>query len=52
MRLNFFFRNMLMGIFPPSAGTAKILGLDIMENMEEIRRSIGMCPQHNILFDL
>ena len=42
---------MLMGVFPPSAGTAKILGLDILEDMDEIRKNIGMCPQHNILFD-
>jgi len=44
--------SMLMGILTPSAGTAKILGLDIMEDMDEIRKSIGMCPQHNVLFDL
>ena len=43
--------NMLMGVLPPSAGTAKILGLDILEDLDTIRTRIGMCPQHNVLFE-
>ena len=45
------YRSILTGIFPPSAGTAKIQGLDIRTDMDDIRRFIGMCPQHNVLFD-
>ena len=26
-------------------------GLDIRTDMEEIRKTLGMCPQHNVLFD-
>lgn len=46
----FFFRSILTGIFPPSSGTATIYGKDICTDMDSIRLSLGMCPQHNILF--
>lgn len=39
-----------MGLFPPSDGTALIYGHDIRHEMSTIRRSLGVCPQHNILF--
>ena len=32
---------MLTGLFPPSAGTAVVEGLDIGESMDEIRRNLG-----------
>ena len=41
----------VMGLVPDTGGYAKIYGLDIRSNMEEIRKSLGMCPQHNVLFD-
>lgn len=43
--------SILTGMFPPSAGTALINGFDIRTNMDEIRKSLGICPQHNVLFD-
>ncbi|XP_044269819.1 phospholipid-transporting ATPase ABCA3-like [Tribolium madens] len=43
--------SMLTGVIPPSSGTAVILGCDIVTNMKNIRANIGLCPQHNILFD-
>ncbi len=43
--------SILTGLFPPSAGTARINGLDIRRDMDSIRTSLGMCPQHNVLFD-
>lgn len=43
--------SMLTGMFPPSSGTAIVNGYDIRLNMPEIRDSLGLCPQHNILFD-
>ncbi|XP_023327394.1 ATP-binding cassette sub-family A member 2 [Eurytemora carolleeae] len=42
--------SILTGLFPPSAGTALINGLDITKDMDEIRNSMGTCPQHNVLF--
>ena len=38
-------------MFPPSAGTAKVNGYDIRTEMDAIRQSVGVCPQHNVLFD-
>ncbi|XP_015840360.1 phospholipid-transporting ATPase ABCA3 isoform X2 [Tribolium castaneum] len=43
--------SMLIGIIPPTSGIAMILGRDIQTNMKNIRANIGLCPQHNILFD-
>ncbi|XP_071439608.1 phospholipid-transporting ATPase ABCA1-like isoform X2 [Hetaerina americana] len=43
--------SILTGLFPPSSGTAKVYGLDICKNMDNIRKSLGTCPQHNVLFD-
>lgn len=43
--------SILTGLFPPTAGTAYVYGCDIRVDMDKIRRSLGMCPQHNVLFD-
>ncbi len=43
--------SILTGLFPPSSGTATINGLDIRYQMDDIRRQLGVCPQHNVLFD-
>jgi ABC-type multidrug transport system ATPase subunit len=40
---------MLTGLLPPDGGTAIIEGLDINNDMEEIRRNLGVCPQHDIV---
>ncbi|XP_015215344.2 phospholipid-transporting ATPase ABCA3 isoform X1 [Lepisosteus oculatus] len=43
--------SMLTGLFPPSSGRAYISGYDISQDMALIRRSLGLCPQHDVLFD-
>ncbi|EAS03348.1 ABC transporter family protein (macronuclear) [Tetrahymena thermophila SB210] len=43
--------SMLTGMIPPTQGTALIKGLDIREDMDKIRTILGVCPQHDILFD-
>ncbi|CAH1396659.1 unnamed protein product [Nezara viridula] len=43
-------KSILMGLFPPSKGTALVYGHDIRNEMSTIRKSLGVCPQHNILF--
>uniref|UniRef100_A0A1A9X391 ABC transporter domain-containing protein n=1 Tax=Glossina brevipalpis TaxID=37001 RepID=A0A1A9X391_9MUSC len=43
--------SMLTGMFPPSSGTAIINGSDIRTNLDGARMSLGVCPQHNVLFD-
>lgn len=44
-------RSILTGLFPPTSGSATIYGHDIRTEMERIRQNLGMCPQHNVLFD-
>jgi ATP-binding cassette, subfamily A (ABC1), member 3 len=43
--------SMLTGMIPPTAGSAMISGKDIRKDIEKVRGSLGLCPQHNILFD-
>ena len=42
---------MLTGLYEPTAGTAFIYGSNIRKHMDIIRQNLGICPQHNILFD-
>ncbi|KAI4462946.1 atp-binding cassette transporter subfamily a abca [Holotrichia oblita] len=44
--------SILSGILPTTHGTAIINGYDIRTDMDKIRRSLGFCPQNNVLFDL
>uniref|UniRef100_A0A8B9GUY0 P-type phospholipid transporter n=1 Tax=Astyanax mexicanus TaxID=7994 RepID=A0A8B9GUY0_ASTMX len=44
--------SILTGLFPPTAGSVYIKGMDIRTDMNEIRRTLGVCPQHNVLFDM
>lgn len=41
---------LLLGLIPPSGGWAYIKGYEISRDMAEIQRSLGWCPQHDILF--
>ncbi|XP_062578503.1 ATP-binding cassette sub-family A member 7-like [Saccostrea cucullata] len=43
--------SILTGLFEPTDGTAYIYGYNIQTEMDNIRKSLGMCPQHNVLFD-
>ncbi|XP_074040228.1 cholesterol transporter ABCA5 [Leptinotarsa decemlineata] len=45
--------NILTGLTSPTAGTAYIFGYDVRDpnDMDQIRRMTGVCPQHDILFD-
>lgn len=39
------------GFIPPSGGTARVNGFDIREDIANVRSSLGLCPQHDVLFD-
>ena len=43
--------SVLTGLYPPTQGTALIYGQDVRFDIDEIRQDMGMCPQHNVLFD-
>ncbi|XP_052036865.1 retinal-specific phospholipid-transporting ATPase ABCA4 [Apodemus sylvaticus] len=42
--------SILTGLLPPTSGTVVIGGKDIETSLDAVRQSLGMCPQHNILF--
>uniref|UniRef100_A0A4W2IM05 ATP binding cassette subfamily A member 7 n=1 Tax=Bos indicus x Bos taurus TaxID=30522 RepID=A0A4W2IM05_BOBOX len=44
--------SILSGLFPPTAGSASVLGHDVRTSMVAIRPCLGVCPQYNVLFDL
>jgi ABC-type multidrug transport system ATPase subunit len=42
---------MLCGLTPATYGDALIYGYSLLTQMNEIREIMGMCPQHDILFN-
>ncbi|XP_039104096.1 phospholipid-transporting ATPase ABCA7 isoform X2 [Hyaena hyaena] len=44
--------SILSGLFPPTGGSACILGRDVQSSMAAIRPHLGVCPQYNVLFDM
>eukprot|EP00111_Clytia_hemisphaerica_P002239 TCONS_00006276-protein len=42
--------SLLTGLFPSTSGTAYIYGKDIHTDMDSVRKSLGLCPQHNVLY--
>lgn len=43
--------SMLTGLIEPTDGNAEVFGINIFQNMNEVRLMLGVCPQHDILFD-
>uniref|UniRef100_A0ABM5F152 Phospholipid-transporting ATPase ABCA3 n=1 Tax=Pogona vitticeps TaxID=103695 RepID=A0ABM5F152_9SAUR len=43
--------SILTGLYPPTSGQAYINGYEISQDMVLIRKSLGLCPQHDVLFD-
>ena len=41
----------ILGFIPPTSGTAFVNGYDITKDIANVRSSLGLCPQHDILFD-
>ena len=44
--------SMLTGLIPPSMGRAQIFNKNLFSQMDSVRRFMGVCPQHDVLFDL
>ena len=42
---------MLIGMFPPSTGTAKICGFDLRNELRKVHEIMGVCPQFDILWE-
>ncbi|KAM3751459.1 hypothetical protein ACB098_04G110800 [Castanea mollissima] len=45
------FINMMIGLTKPTTGTAFVQGLDIRTHMNEIYTNMGVCPQHDLLWE-
>ena len=42
--------SMLTGMLPPTAGDANIYGKSVVLDMPSVRKDIGFCPQHDVLY--
>lgn len=42
--------SMLTGLLKPTSGKANVFGINVFDNMDEIRQILGVCPQHDVLF--
>lgn len=42
--------NMLVGMLTPTSGDAFVCGHAITSNMDSVRRNVGLCPQHDVLW--
>ncbi|EOA15012.1 hypothetical protein CARUB_v10028362mg [Capsella rubella] len=45
------FINMMTGLLKPTSGTALVQGLDICKDMNKVYTSMGVCPQHDLLWE-
>ena len=43
---------MLTGLLQSTSGTAEVFGCDLFNDISQVRSFLGVCPQHDILFDL
>ena len=41
----------MSGLHEPTSGSAEINGFDCVKDMTAIRQGLGVCPQHDILYD-
>ena len=43
--------SMLNGLIASTSGHCEVFGYDIFHDMNDVRKFMGVCPQHDILFD-
>eukprot|EP00727_Mastigamoeba_balamuthi_P008005 m51a1_g3825 hypothetical protein (1807) ;mRNA; r:294618-300690 len=43
--------SMLTGLFLPTSGRCTMFDLDLVGDMDELRKTMGVCPQHNVLWE-
>ncbi|XP_043691356.1 ABC transporter A family member 7-like [Telopea speciosissima] len=46
------FISMMIGLTTPSAGTALVNGFDLRNEMDKVYSSMGVCPQHDLLWEM
>jgi ATP-binding cassette subfamily A (ABC1) protein 3 len=43
--------SMLTGLLEPTSGVIEALGYDLSTDMDAVRKKMGVCPQHDTLYD-
>eukprot|EP00658_Telonema_sp_P-2_P006414 TRINITY_DN12438_c0_g1_i3.p1 TRINITY_DN12438_c0_g1~~TRINITY_DN12438_c0_g1_i3.p1 ORF type:complete len:2202 (+),score=596.20 TRINITY_DN12438_c0_g1_i3:221-6826(+) len=43
--------NMLSGLMAPTSGDATVYGKSIRNDLHTVRKNLGVCPQHDVLWD-
>jgi ATP-binding cassette subfamily A (ABC1) protein 3 len=43
---------MLTGLIVPTEGKASVFERDVFRDMQDVRQFMGVCPQHDVLFEL
>ncbi|XP_058534003.1 ATP-binding cassette sub-family A member 13 [Ochotona princeps] len=43
--------SLLTGLRPPTSGTIIVDGKNVQTDLSRVRRELGVCPQHDVLFD-
>jgi hypothetical protein len=43
--------SMLTGLIQATAGSASVFDLSVFDDMDEFRKILGVCPQHDVLFE-
>ena len=46
------FISMITGLLEKTKGSGQVFNLDMFEQMDDVRKLMGVCPQHDILFEL
>ena len=44
--------NMITGILKPSSGNATIYGANLLDEIDTVRQSLGLCQQFDVVFDV
>ena len=44
--------SILTGLYQPTSGKASVFNLDMFGQVNEVRKTLGVCPQFDILFDM
>ena len=44
--------SVLSGLYEATKGKANVFGVDMFEESDTLRQFLGICPQHDVLFDL
>ena len=43
---------MMTGLISKTEGGGSVFEKDLFSEMDEVRKTMGICPQHDVLFDL